>query len=431
MKKNLLNDTIRTLREESQAPFYLFDLDAFRENIRGLREGIGPENGLCIAMKCNPFLAGNMAAAADRLEVCSFGEYRICRKAGIPSCKLLISGVLKKREDLAVILEECGGSCAYTVESTSQYRQLAAWAESHRTELRLYLRLASGSQFGMDRGTLQEILHEACRSPFLRVQGIHFYSGTQKKKADKPVRELQELGSLLISLQEAEHVTIPELEYGPGMSVSYFQDQKPDRETFLRQLREAAGRMQWGGRVTMEMGRAAAASCGYYVTRVCDLKCIDGRRFCIVDGGIHQLHYDGQIRGMYRPYVFVLPGDAAEADSREQKYSKASAAGAETDKLEKVMAGQACRNEPAEKKTWTVCGSLCTVNDVLAADLPLGELQEGDLLVFENTGAYSMLEGMSFFLSHELPGIAVFSPEEGGSAWLRRPMESWEMNFGR
>ena len=71
------------------------------------------------------------------------------------------------------------------------------------------------------------------------------------------------------------------------------------------------------------------------------------------------------------------------------------------------------------------------VNDVLAADLPLGELQEGDLLVFENTGAYSMLEGMSFFLSHELPGIAVFSPEEGGSAWLRRPMESWEMNFGR
>lgn len=399
-----LERMIRTLRTEAGAPFYLFDLDMLRENIRRLRGEIGPGRGLCFAMKCNPFLAEDMSSLADRLEVCSFGEYRICKACGIPPKKLLISGVLKKPEELRKILEENGGRCRYTVESPAQYRQLADWASRSHEILLLYPRLTSGNQFGMDRQELQEICRKSRGNPFVRIQGLHYYSGTQKRKPEKAAAELQELDGFLAELQEEEGIFIPELEFGPGMAVSYFQGQEDCSGKFLRELCRAADSMRWKGQLTLEMGRAAAASCGFYVTEVCDLKKNAGRQFCITDGGIHQMHYDGQIRGMYHPVVSVLPG-------------------------RRTAAGTGGGDAAGENDLWTVCGSLCTVNDVISADMKLGNLQVGDLLVFENTGAYSMVEGMALFLSHELPGIAVCSSGEYGK-WLRRPSDSWKLNCG-
>ena len=69
----------------------------------------------------------------DRIEVCSMGEYRICRVLGIAPEKLLISGVLKQKEDILEILEECGGTCAYTVESLNQF---TAWQTGAKKDVK-------------------------------------------------------------------------------------------------------------------------------------------------------------------------------------------------------------------------------------------------------------------------------------------------------
>ena len=39
---------------------------------------------------------------------------------------------------------------------------------------------------------------------------------------------------------------------------------------------------------------------------------------------------------------------------------------------------------------------------------PLTGLRTGDLLVFENAGAYSVTEGLGLFLSRDLPGIVLW-----------------------
>jgi len=62
---------------------------------------------------------------------------------------------------------------------------------------------------------------------------------------------------------------------------------------------------------------------------------------------------------------------------------------------------------------WTVCGSLCTMNDVLVKQYPFRALRPGDALVFGKVGAYSVTEGMSLFLSHELPQIITYSKQDG------------------
>ena len=122
-------------------PLYIFDIDILEQEAKRIRKALGEETGLCYAMKANPFLTEQMALLADRIEVCSKGEFDICRRLGIPPEKLFISGVLKKKEDITEILEYCGGRCAYTVESVRQFHYLAEWSDAHSVQLRLYLRL--------------------------------------------------------------------------------------------------------------------------------------------------------------------------------------------------------------------------------------------------------------------------------------------------
>ena len=158
-------------------------------------------------------------------------------------------------------------------------------------------------------------------------------------------------------------------------------------------IKTAISGMKWKGKVMLEMGRAFVASCGYYLTCVHECKKNNDRNYCIVDGGMHQIQYDGQIRGMYQPKCRMYP------DGREGK-----------------------------KEKWTICGALCTANDVLVRDIELTALGEGSVIIFENAGAYAMTEGMSLFLSHELPAVVFYSEKEGFKL-ARNKQETYKWNM--
>ena len=376
-------------------PLYIFDLDILEEETERMRKCLGRETGLCYAMKANPFLTERMASLVDRIEVCSKGEFEICRTLGIPPEKRLISGVLKKKEDIKEILNYCGGRCVYTVESVRQFHYLAEWSDAHSVQLRLYLRLTGGDQFGMDEATFKSIVGLINMSAFLKIEGLHYFTGTQKKSPDRLRKEIRYVDGFLTKLKEEINCDIQNLEYGPGIAVPYFEGKEP--ETFtdegLAELRKMLSEMHWKGHVTVEMGRAFAAMCGYYLTSVCDVKTNGGKNYCIVDGGNHQLNYDGQIRGMHRPHLRMLPEE-----------------------------------ETGQERTWTVCGALCTVNDVLCSGIGLSGVRTGRTLVFERAGAYSAMEGMALFLSHSLPPVVSWKNEEGWKL-LRKRKDTYPVNM--
>lgn len=377
--------------EKYGTPLYIFDTDQAAEQVRTFRRILGEEIGLCYAMKANPFLVKQMAELTDRIEVCSMGEFYICREKDIPAEKLFISGVLKKKEEIWQILDHSRGQCCCNVESPGQFFAMAEWGEKNKKPVSLYLRLDSGSQFGMDEKKIRSIIRTRDAWPYVKIRGIHYFSGTLKK-AWKMEKELKFLDGFLHEMEEDLGFHTKELEYGPGLSVPYFQGQEDQTREDLEALSKAIKNMNWKGRVTLEMGRAFAASCGTYLTRVEDVKKNHEKNICIVDGGIHQLHYDGQIRGMYRPRIQVLE----KAGGRE--------------------------------KEWNVYGSLCTVHDLLIQNIPLRGLKKGSVLAFENAGAYSHMEGMALFLSHELPG-AVFYSREKGWKQIRREQQTYIWNM--
>ena len=143
--------------------------------------------------------------------------------------------------------------------------------------------------------------------------------------------------------------------------------------------------------ITIVMGRYIATCCGYYITSVMDVKHTDGVNYAIVDGGIHQLNYYGQSMGMKKPHMKLV----SENNS--------------------------------EPKPWIICGSLCTVNDVILRGIEFTDISKGDFFVFESCGAYSVTECMALFLSRELPQI-VFYSDNSGLTVARKPMGTYVIN---
>jgi diaminopimelate decarboxylase len=117
-----------------------------------------------------------------------------------------------------------------------------------------------------------------------------------------------------------------------------------------------------------------------------DIKCNCGTHYAVLDGGIHQINYDGQIMGMKIPELRLLPSSKGEEQSDLQ--------------IEPHL-------------DWTLCGSLCTHNDILIRKVSLPELQIGDVLAFCRAGAYSVTEGMALFLSRELPRVFLYAKKHG------------------
>lgn len=389
MNRNCLQSAV----SHYETPFYVYDLDLLEKNAKKIMGLLNSKIGLCFAMKANPFLTKTMCQWADRIEVCSMGEFYICQKLDIKPEKLFISGVLKKEKDLIEILDTCGSRCIYTAESFNQLQCLARWGELHKEKISVFLRLSNGTQFGMDEEEIKKIMGNQNEWPYIKIAGIHYFTGTQKKNIKKIKQEIQFLDDFVKNLEVRLNTVIEQLEYGPGIPVAYFDGQEDDMYVYFKEISEAVRGMQWKGKIVLEMGRAFCALCGYYVTRIEDVKYSDGKNYCIVDGGIHQLHYDGQIRGMYLPKMYSLWED-----------------------------------QESIEKTWTVCGSLCTFNDILANAFIAGNLKVGDILVFERTGAYSSMEGMSLFLSHELPRVFLYSQRYGWQL-VRDEIQTYEWNM--
>lgn len=367
-------DDLRELAGRYGTPLYIFDLAALRARAERLRAALPDGTGLCFAMKANPFVLAALEPLVDRVEACSPGELRICRAQGVPVGKVVVSGVHK---DAATVVDATSGRrppAAVTVESAAQLALVRRVAREGGARVPVLLRLSSGNQFGMDREGLASAaatcLGEAAGEVELR--GVQYFSGTQKSSPRRLERELGRLGALVGELRDRLGWDAPEVEYGPGLPVAYFESDEFDEGALLAALGGAVEGSGLSGRVTLEVGRSLVAGCGTYLTRVVDAKEVAGQRYAIVDGGVHHIAYYGQSMAMRRPPLRHLREPAA-----------------------------------GEELPWNVCGSLCTVNDILAKQVGMRGLAVGDLLAFERAGAYCPMEGMALFLSRDLPAVAL------------------------
>lgn len=383
----------KKLISEVSTPFYVFDINVLRDRIDYLNSMM-PENvHLCYAMKANPFVVKEIDEIIEKYEICSYGEWNIAKKMGVSDSKMVISGVYKDEISMEDILNNYKNGEVFTIESLNQIELLNKLTKEKKKVINIILRLTSGNQFGMCEEEIIEILENRAKYEYLNIMGIQYFSGTQKKLSKRIIKELEYVDEFVLNLKNNLGFVVEELEFGPGFPVVYFEtEQDFDEQTYLMEIADKIKNMKYQGHITMELARSIVASCGSYYTKVVDKKTNKEGNFAVLDGGMNHLVYYGQMMAMKKPMLDILP-------KREDKILE----------------------------NWNLVGSLCTINDLIVKQLPVSNLEIGDIFVFKNTGAYSMTEGISLFLSRDLPKVVFV--QGGEMKIVRENINTYKFNM--
>lgn len=195
-------------------------------------------------------------------------------------------------------------------------------------------------------------------------------------------KEIEEMDRFCGHLFEKYGYKVQEVEYGPGLPIEYFSKEAANQNfSILEQLMDLLAPVRKKYKITLEMGRYFTATCGIYLSQIVDVKINKNQGYCIIDGGIHHINYYGQMLGLKSPKVNVIKG-------RHECLS-------------------------TDIKEWTVCGALCTINDIVLKKYPMSNPGIGDLLIFHNIGAYSITETSYLFLSREMPLVLASFKNKG------------------
>lgn len=375
----------KTMMGELVTPAYYFNTDEFKRQIDFCASML-PRIALTYSIKANSFLIKAIPDSINHVEVCSPGELKICIENEIPGNRIIYSGVNKENED---VCEAIGyGVDIVTAESLKHVEVEQNVAKELGITQKVLLRLTSGNQFGMSQEDIFKVL--SGDNSNIEIIGIHYYSGTQKKTRQIK-KDLEHLRNVLESLKDKFAFEPQLVEYGPGLPIHYFVDDDKNDSECLAEIVPLLEDFAKDYPLGIEMGRFFASTCGTYATKVVDIKTNDDTNYVICDGGIHHIRYYGQTMSMQVPEIEVLAQDSGDYED------------------------------------YCLCGSLCTVADVLVREVRLSRLAEGQILLFKKCGAYSVLEGNNLFLSRKLPSVFLVD-DEGNTTEVRKQLETYSFN---
>jgi diaminopimelate decarboxylase len=409
---------VELARDEAGLPAYAYDLAALDAHVGQIRRSLPARAELYYAVKANPDPAvlRTVARHTNGLEVSSAGELAHAA-ATVPGAALAFGGPGKTAADLAAAVR--AGVGRIHVESPHELAALALAAQAAGRPVQVLFRVnppagalasapagvnpAAGAPAGAATraGTRDLLLMGGTPSPFGMTEDL-LEQAAALLGAGQPGADLIELRGLhahLASGQDAagsletarqvlafgrrwcarHRVAAPEFTLGGGMAVDY---ERPD-DVFgwaeygrgLAALARSAAALP-GETLRIEPGRAVTAYCGWYLTRVLDVKHSHGRAFAVVAGGTHHLRTPAA-KGHSQPCAIIPVAAWAPHWPRP------------------AVAG-----EPV-----TITGQLCTPKDVLARDVPVTQLRAGDLVAFGLAGAYAWNISHHDFLMHPPPAF--------------------------
>lgn len=377
-----------SLIEKYHTPLYVYDIRKLRNRIRYIKKNINNKYRIIYAVKANTFILKGLDDLIDGYEICSYGEYEICKNNNLNNNKFIISGVNKDKNHIEIMLND--NTLKYTIESINQFELLKDLSKKKNKNIELLIRLTSGNQFGVTENEFIEIAKSIETSKNIKLKGIEYFSGTQKSSIKKINKEIDYLCEFINNLENEYNIFIEEVEYGTGSPVFYFKEDEFDEKEYFNELNKSLSKIK-DKKISLEIGRSIVASCGDYITSIVDMKSNKYGNSIILDGGINHLVYYGQTMAMRIPYFDVYP-------TRKEN-----------------------------KNIYNLYGSLCTINDIVLKNIELCNPKINDYFVFKNVGAYSSTEGISLFLSRNLPRIIIKDTNDNYVS-IREDIKTSKMN---
>ncbi len=356
----------------------VYDLDLLSARFKDLQSSFPPTTLHAVAVKAAPLieLLRYLVELGSGLEVASWGEWELARAAGCPEDRIVFDSPAKTPRELALAMQAGTVINANSAAELGRLEQLGAarLSSESRFGLRCNPHLTSlnqdaptmvatpGSKFGVPLDEAEELLQ---RHPW--VSGLHLHVGSQVATPE----ELTEGVRRVLEVADG-HAQITWLDIGGGLPTRYrAEDRGLPPPVYLQILQQELPTLSNYSLIT-ELGRALLANCAIAVSRV---------EYAVAGRAILHLGADFALREIYRPRDWWHEITVHEADGS-------------------LKSGP---NHPVD-----LFGPLCFSGDCWAKGRLLPEIQEGDLLVIHDVGAYTL--GMwSRFCSREMPEIVGWS----------------------
>jgi diaminopimelate decarboxylase len=383
--------SIAALVAEYGTPLYLYDASVLQQTWWRLRQTLPPEFTIYYSMKANPNqrILKFFLDQGCGLEIASLGEFHRALRAGCDPKNILFAGPGKTEAELQQVLEK--GIGTIHVESLREIDRISTLSQQVGRTAEIALRInpteeAQGGAmrmggkplpFGIDEECLETVLDRVLPDPWLQLQGIHLFIGTQI--LDASILLAQYRKGLAIALRVSQRLGKPlqTIDFGGGLGIPYFPGEQPlDLETFSQSLAALMVEVRsepllTGTQFMIEPGRYLVGEAGLYVTQVNDIKVSRGKTFLVVDGGLH--------------HHLTASGNLGQVIKRNYPIAL----------LNKLT-------EPATE-TVEVVGPLCTPMDVLGRNVTLPPAEVRDLIGIFQSGAYARSASPLGFLSHPAP----------------------------
>jgi ornithine decarboxylase len=350
----------RALVAEHGSPLLLLDCEVVRRQYRSLRAAL-PGVALYYALKPlpQPAVVAELRDLGAGFDLATTGEIRLVKAAGVAAGRCIHTHPIKTDADIRAALRF--GITTFVVDNPDEIRKF----RHHRGRARLLLRLSFrdptavvdlSRKFGCEPAAAMTLL-ELARSLGISVRGFSFHVGSQVAEPRKYVEAIGVCAELIAQARAAGLAPLDLLDIGGGFPIAYGDRRLPIR-TFCAPIRRALRQLPAGIRVIAEPGRFIAGPAGTAVATVVGRAQRAGRWWYYLDDGLYG-SYNGQLYDHAR-YPISVPGRKGVA-------------------YPSVLAGPTCDSI-----------------DVVREDIPLPELQIGDLVIGRMMGAYTACSASDF-----------------------------------
>jgi diaminopimelate decarboxylase len=376
-------------------PSFVYDRGVMTKRVSQLRAVFRDEIAIYYSAKANPHrsVVAHFVRLGCGVEIASKGEYLRALEARCDPRKIVFAGPGKSEAEIELVLAK--GIGELHIESLTELDRISSISRRLGLRASVAVRInptaeAQGgamrmggkpSQFGVDEEGAEAVVARVLECGDVDFTGIHLFTGTQI--LDPAILLTQYRKAVGIARGLAAHFRRPmkTIDFGGGLGVPYFpHEQELDVAALSKGLDELVREVRadpWlsGARLIVEPGRFLVGEAGIYVMAVSDIKISRGKKFVIVDGGMHHhLAASGNLgQTIKRNYPVALLNRLTEP--------------------------------PCEKVD--VVGPLCTPLDTLARDIDLPETRIGDLVGIFQSGAYGLTASPTQFLSHPPPNEIV------------------------
>ncbi len=381
------NIPVKTLAKQFGTPLYLYDFNKIEEKVNQLKKAFQHDRintDIFYAMKanCHPEIVKTIGRLGLGMDCVSPGELQLALNAGIEPGKILYTANYESEAELKFALES---DVIINLDDIESFRRLIRTGIPDFVSFRInpgkgrgkYEQITTGGEKAKFGVPFEKAVaaYRLAKEAGVKHFGAHMMTGSGVLDSNHFPTMLELLLKHLKIIHQELGIQFEFIDMGGGIGIPYHDNETPldlkvTADKCYQIFKKRVAEYGLGNpTLSMEPGRFIVGDAGWLISRVTGIK-ESYKTFVGLDAGFNTLA---------RPALY---------------------------NAEHTMIVDGKEDAPFAKKV-NICGQICENTDILAHDYPMPQMNEGDLVVIENAGAYGYVMSMPYNLRFRPAEVAL------------------------